>query len=392
MLIRVNAIDGMKENDLQSINSLNHYIGMRPIEAQRIPELRYMPWIVAGLIVTGVLVAIVGRRRLLVAWVASFAALGLAGLYDFWRWGYDYGHNLDVENAIIAVPGMTYQPPVIGTKQLLNFTATSWPHVGGVLAGVAFALACAALVVAYRRRPDARPSVASARCLARMRGEPASHPRRHRCLRRVSHARQRRSVRRNRRHGHREVTGLRLDRVHGRNTSPAFPRAKCATRGSSTRTCRERSFKLDDASVVRDRRSVLPWAPCIRWRRMRKDRVLRMFALPLRAAWRRARTADLHGISDDRPIDRRDASAARIRATASCLARGIYREPTIVVDKPLTISGEQGAVLDGASATHILRIEADDVTVRGLTFRNVAPSHVEDRAAIRAGASSSLPY
>jgi copper chaperone NosL len=174
MLIRINAIDGVKPNDLQSINSLNHYIGMRPIEASAIPELRFMPWIVAALIATGVLVAIVGRRRLLGAWIAAFAGLGLAGLYDFWRWGYDYGHNLDVENAIIAVPGMTYQPPVIGTKQLLNFTATSWPHIGGVLAGVAFALGCAALVVAYRRHTDVR-QVAGALLVASIACAPSPH-------------------------------------------------------------------------------------------------------------------------------------------------------------------------------------------------------------------------
>jgi copper chaperone NosL len=155
MLIRVNAIDGMKENDLRSINALNHYIGMRPIEASAIPELRYMPWIVAGLIVSGVVVALVGRRRLLAGWVVGFAALGVAGLFDFWRWGYTYGHNLDVENAIITVPGMTYQPPLIGTKQLLNFTATSWPDVGGVLAGIAFLLGVGALVIAYRHRAGA---------------------------------------------------------------------------------------------------------------------------------------------------------------------------------------------------------------------------------------------
>lgn len=75
---------------------------------------------------------------------------------------------------------------------------------------------------------------------------------------------------------------------------------------------------------------------------------------------------------------------ARAGDTITVLA-GIYREPTIVVDKPLTILGEAGAVLDGANATHIMRVEADDVTVRGLTFRNVAVSHVEDRAAIRVG-------
>jgi len=68
------------------------------------------------------------------------------------------------------------------------------------------------------------------------------------------------------------------------------------------------------------------------------------------------------------------------------IARGIYREPTIVIDRSLTLRGEPGATLDGVVATHVLRVEADDVTVRGLTLRNVAPSHVEDRAAIRVGA------
>jgi nitrous oxidase accessory protein len=67
------------------------------------------------------------------------------------------------------------------------------------------------------------------------------------------------------------------------------------------------------------------------------------------------------------------------------LSAGVYREPMLVVDKPLVITGDRDAILDGARATDILRILADDVTVRGLTFRTVTPSHVEDRAAIHAG-------
>ena len=150
MRITLSSIEGVKEHDLRNINSLNHYIGMKAIVPTAIPELTYMPWIAAGLIAGGVLVAVLGRRRLLVAWTAAFAALGAAGIYDFWRWSYDYGHNLDLENAIIVVPGMTYQPPLIGTKQLLNFTATSLPDVGGVVAGVALLLAVVAIVLAYR--------------------------------------------------------------------------------------------------------------------------------------------------------------------------------------------------------------------------------------------------
>jgi nitrous oxidase accessory protein len=68
------------------------------------------------------------------------------------------------------------------------------------------------------------------------------------------------------------------------------------------------------------------------------------------------------------------------------ITRGVYREPTIAVDRPLTLSGEPGAILDGGAATHVLSIEADDVTVRGLTLRNVAASSVDDRAAIRVAA------
>lgn len=158
LLIRLNTISGLKENDLQSINSLNHYIGMRPIVASAIPELRFMPWIVAVLMVGGLLVAFLGRRRLLVAWTAAFAAAGAAGMYDFWRWGYDYGHNLDTAEAIITVPGMTYQPPLIGSKQLLNFHATSLPHVGAIAAGIAFLLAGIALVMAYRARGGRVPA------------------------------------------------------------------------------------------------------------------------------------------------------------------------------------------------------------------------------------------
>ena len=152
MLIRLHTIEGVKEHDLRNINSLNHYIGMKAIEPDAIPELRYMPWIVAGLIAAGLAVAVLGRRRLLIGWTAAFTLLAAAGLYDFWRWSYDYGHNLDFENAIIVVPDMTYQPPLLGTKQLLNFTATSLPAAGGVLAGIALALAFGALVFSYRPR------------------------------------------------------------------------------------------------------------------------------------------------------------------------------------------------------------------------------------------------
>jgi hypothetical protein len=152
MHIHIASVQGATENDLTNINSLNHYIGMKRIENDAIPELRIMPWLVGALVAGGLLVAAAGERRLLYTWTGSFAVLGVAGLVDFWRWEYDYGHNLDLEEAIIKIPGMSYQPPLIGSKQLLNFTATSWPASGGIAAGAAFVLGVAAVVLAVRTR------------------------------------------------------------------------------------------------------------------------------------------------------------------------------------------------------------------------------------------------
>lgn len=69
--------------------------------------------------------------------------------------------------------------------------------------------------------------------------------------------------------------------------------------------------------------------------------------------------------------------------TTILVRSGTYREPTIVVDRGVTIVGERGATLDGDGARQIMTITADDVTVRGLRFTNVGASFTEDRAAIR---------
>jgi hypothetical protein len=150
LLIHVNTIGGVRPTDLANINSLNHYIGMKAIDPNAIPVLHIMPWVLGALAAAGIGVALAGRRRLVMAWLGAFLAAALAGLAEFWLWSYDYGHNLDVEHAIIKVPGMTYQPPLIGAKQLLNFTAISLPATGGVLVGVAFLLGAAAVVLSVR--------------------------------------------------------------------------------------------------------------------------------------------------------------------------------------------------------------------------------------------------
>jgi copper chaperone NosL len=116
--------------DVRIISALNHYIGMKHIEVSMFPEFRYMIYIVGSLIALGIATAIINRRVVLVTFATLIVASGVVALVDFYMWGYDYGHNLD-PTAPIVVPGMSYQPPLIGTKQLLNFTAYSGPALGG---------------------------------------------------------------------------------------------------------------------------------------------------------------------------------------------------------------------------------------------------------------------
>lgn len=159
MYIRVNTITGQGRNDLQNINGLNHYVGMARIEPESFAELRYMPWITVGLMVLGLAAGATGSRKLLYGWTAIFAVAAVVGLADFYRWEYDYGHNLD-PTAAIKVPGLAYQPPLIGSKKLLNFTAHSWPASGGLIAIGAFGVA---LLVSASEWRDGRRRRLSAR-------------------------------------------------------------------------------------------------------------------------------------------------------------------------------------------------------------------------------------
>jgi copper chaperone NosL len=126
--IWINNITG----DIDIINGLNHYIGMKYIKVEMFPEFKLMPFILAGLIAFGLIVSLVKIRFLLWTYLFSLMTAGVVGMVDFYLWGYDYGHNLDTK-AAIKVPGMVYQPPLIGTKELLNFIAYSAPDVGGWL-------------------------------------------------------------------------------------------------------------------------------------------------------------------------------------------------------------------------------------------------------------------
>jgi copper chaperone NosL len=118
--------------DVATISGLNHYIGMKAISADMFPEFSYMKYVVMGVIGSGVIVALARKKWLYAVWFVAFFAIAALGIYDFWNWEYDYGHNLN-PHAAIKIPGMSYQPPLIGCQQLLNFYACSFPATGGII-------------------------------------------------------------------------------------------------------------------------------------------------------------------------------------------------------------------------------------------------------------------
>lgn len=132
--------------EYEIINGLNHYIGMKTIHPEDFWEFKVLPYALGFFAAVCFAVAIRNKRFCLYVLAILFTVFGIAFMVDFWLWEYDYGHNLD-PNAAIVVPGMSYQPPLIGFKQLLNFGAYSYPNIGGgIMLGVAVILAILAFI------------------------------------------------------------------------------------------------------------------------------------------------------------------------------------------------------------------------------------------------------
>ena len=132
--------------EYEIINGLNHYIGMKTIHPEDFWEFKVLPYALSFFALLCFLAAWLNKKTWLYITAVLFMIFGIAFMVDFWLWEYDYGHNLD-PNAAIVVPGMSYQPPLIGFKQLLNFGAYSYPNIGGgIMFGVALILAILAFI------------------------------------------------------------------------------------------------------------------------------------------------------------------------------------------------------------------------------------------------------
>lgn len=161
MYIHAHTILGMSPHDLDNINELNHYIGMRKIVPASIPELRFIAPLILAFAAAALASAFRPRAWSTALLLGGLAGAGALGLYDFWHWEYDYGHNLN-PMAAIKIPGMSYQPPLLGSARLLNFTSQSWPAPGGYLLFAAGALIAASLALSLLRWRAARTALPAA--------------------------------------------------------------------------------------------------------------------------------------------------------------------------------------------------------------------------------------
>lgn len=133
MDIYINDFADANPHDIKNINLMNHYVGMKYIP-DAIPEFKIFP---AGIIITtviGLLIAFKGNYRWYLYWGILMVLISAAGMYDFYLWEHDYGHNLDPK-AIMKFTNpdgsvMGFQPPLFGSKDILNFRAHSYPQAG----------------------------------------------------------------------------------------------------------------------------------------------------------------------------------------------------------------------------------------------------------------------
>lgn len=137
-----------ERDDLREINSLNHYIGMRPLLESDFSEFSWIPFVLGGLILLSLRAMVIGKMSGLVDVFVLFVYFGLFSIWSFYHRLYAYGHNLD-PTAAIKVPPFT--PPLFGTKVIANFTVRSYPDLGSA-AMIAFGIFLLAAIVITARQ------------------------------------------------------------------------------------------------------------------------------------------------------------------------------------------------------------------------------------------------
>lgn len=125
------------EGEIDIVNGLNHYIGMKEFSEENFPELNYLKYLIGGLAALTLLTAILRRKSVLYFLIGIFSIGGMLGVWDLRRWLHDFGTNLDPMAPIKVDP---FVPPILGENTLANFITNSYLGTGSYLVLAAFIL------------------------------------------------------------------------------------------------------------------------------------------------------------------------------------------------------------------------------------------------------------
>lgn len=126
-------VAGNHGQDLNEINGLNHYIGMKPLAEADFIEMRWVPFALGLFILLALRAAAIGTMRSLTDLLALFLYFTAFSFGSFYYRLYTYGHQLDPMAPVKIKP---FTPVMIGRQQIANFVQSSWPEFGTLFLGL----------------------------------------------------------------------------------------------------------------------------------------------------------------------------------------------------------------------------------------------------------------
>ncbi len=163
MDIYINDFADENPHDIKNINLMNHYVGMKYIP-ETIPEFKVFPTVILIMFAIGLIISLKGNYKWFFGWFIVMILLSAAGIYDFYLWEHSYGHDLDPK-AIMKFTNpdgsiMGFQPPLFGSKDILNFTAHSYPQLGAYMLGSGIVLSLMAFFVGKKEKTKHKFNIA----------------------------------------------------------------------------------------------------------------------------------------------------------------------------------------------------------------------------------------
>ncbi|MEX2580261.1 MAG: hypothetical protein WD342_14480 [Verrucomicrobiales bacterium] len=141
---------GLHGNDLNEINNLNHYIGMKPLQESDFTEMQVIPFMLGLFVLLSFRAAALGGMRQVIDLFMLAAWFGVFSIGTFYYRLYTYGHDLDPKAPMTVEP---FTPVLIGKQTIANFSQASYPHLGTWLLWVFMALLLAAVWCSRKEEP-----------------------------------------------------------------------------------------------------------------------------------------------------------------------------------------------------------------------------------------------